>query len=73
MRWVKIGNIQKWFDDTRKEFFPRWDKKQEWKIRISKYDELDLINLTTGRIEKCLGACKHQSKTILIRSLESEG
>lgn len=51
--------LQKTFEQTRKDFFPRWDKDNEWRI------ELNLNFLWKGR-------CENKRKTIVINPLRCD-
>ena len=45
-RWKKIDYLQKQFEDVKNDFFPRWDRKQQWKLELvhSKDSRLTLPN-----------------------------
>ena len=53
--------LQKAFEYIRKTFFPRWDKKQQWIVRLNH-------NLPS------MGRCNHETKSIEIKNIsENDG
>jgi hypothetical protein len=65
MLLVKIEFLQKQFRTIKEEFFPRWDKKQEWGVRLSRDKEL-----SPALGDTAVGQCNSESKNIVIQSID---
>lgn len=63
-RWKKIDYFQKQFEQVKKDFFPRWDRRQQWRVELVHSKDPRVI-LPGGFI---LARSDRESKTILFRA-----
>lgn len=63
-RFKDLEFVQKEFETVCRDFFPRWAKARQWKVRFR-----DKYNLKMSRCgDLCVGVCDHESKTIYLLS-----
>ena len=72
---MRDADLNNEFEYVRNTFFPRWDKKKDWKVEIFSgwVDHLTGTDYTgKGIVPPLVGTCNRKTKTIYLRCAQKE-